>query len=65
MNQAELYREVARVTGETVSEIRQIGFSLVKVPIFDDRTLHVSQQRAHLPRKQRQASSPSRVTLAA
>ena len=32
MTQAEMEREVAGVTGETVSEIRRRGFSLIVMP---------------------------------
>ena len=32
MNQADLDRAVARATGETVTEIRKLGFKLVVVP---------------------------------
>ena len=32
MNQSDLDRAVARATGETVTEIRKLGFNLVVVP---------------------------------
>jgi len=31
MSQSDLYREVARATGETVNRIKQMGFSLLVV----------------------------------
>lgn len=39
MTQAEMEREVAGVTGETVSEIRRRGFSLVVMPDRGPRTV--------------------------
>jgi hypothetical protein len=32
MNQANMYRSIARATGESLTRVRQMGFSLIVVP---------------------------------
>ena len=49
MKQADLNRAVARVTGETVSEIERLGFNLLVVP----RLIHRSWRRSCRDRRPR------------
>jgi hypothetical protein len=55
MSQSDLYREIARITGETVTEIRQMGFGLVVVPTCPEPTFQVGQRRAPHYARQNQA----------
>jgi hypothetical protein len=59
MSQSDLYREVARATGETVNRIKQMGFSLLVVPPTTDLTSRAGRQRAHFLARQQQASVSS------
>jgi hypothetical protein len=52
MTQAEMERELAGVTGETVSEIRHRGFSLVVMPSRPPLTVNWDAlQQAERPRR--------------
>jgi hypothetical protein len=63
MSESDLYREVARATGETVNRIKQMGFSLLVVPPTTDLTSKAGRQRAHFIARQQQTSSPARKVL--
>ena len=58
MTQRDLDRQVARATGETMSTIRNLGFSLVEAPEPEPRTVdweELDENRvAILPQRQRQ-----------
>jgi len=58
MTQSDLDREIARTTGETVSTIRNLGFSLMEVPEPEPLTVDwdaVEENRmAVFPHRQRQ-----------
>ncbi len=45
MTQAQLNRAVARVTGETVSRVEQLGFNLIVVPDCPTPIRHSSSRR--------------------
>jgi len=61
MTQSDLDREIARATGETVSTIRNLGFSLVDVPEPEPRTVdwdELAEGRVTVfPHRQRQSAA--------
>jgi hypothetical protein len=53
MTQAELERELAAATGETVSLIRQRGFQLVEPPVIDWDVMYPIEQARRVQRPAR------------
>jgi hypothetical protein len=58
MTQRDLDREIARATGENVSTIRNLGFSLIEMPEPEPRTVDWDEldesRMAVFPHRQRQ-----------
>jgi hypothetical protein len=65
MSQSDLYREVARATGETVKQIKHMGFGLLVMPPTTDLPSRAGRQQASFLARQPQTSSPSKDPVVA
>ncbi len=65
MTQNEINREVARVTGESVECIRQLGFSLVIVPPRRDPPNNVNQNKPIIRHRTKHPYQPLQPTAVA